>query len=264
MFGAAPRSQAAAFCRSRSESWLPVAATAAVEAMESTSTVAKVIFLIIEVLQSIIPRRSSIWWLVSEYERAPMSPLREPSAILQLVPRSRKILHFLSSILALFALIFAQGAEAQNAAPPVAAEGWYALAPGESALVFMLRSYGGGTVFDVVDGTGRSIDRVTLPERRTILLQYRVSPGGYSVTILGRELKTNARAGLFAAMGFAPTHMPAADGKPASIMPDYAPFAAYTALSMESRIDPLVALGTTDFLPLKKIDATTLDFRVVE
>jgi hypothetical protein len=172
-------------------------------------------------------------------------------------------LHFLSSILAFLAVVFSTGIHAQDAAPPSAPEGWYRLAPGGSALVFMLRSYGGDTVFDVVDETGKSIDRVTLPERRTILLQYRVAPGRYRATFLGRTLEANARSGLFAAMGFAPTHIPPADGKPASIMPDYAPFAAYMALSMEQRIAPLVALGTTDFLPPKKIDATTLDFRVV-
>lgn len=167
-------------------------------------------------------------------------------------------MHFLSAFLFAVAVIFSSGARAQNAAP----EGWYALAPGESALVFMLRSYGGDTVFDIVDETGKSIDRVTLPERRTILLQYRAAPGIYRASILGRELKANARPGLFTAMGFSPTHIPAADGKPASIMPDYAPFAIYTALSMEQRIAPLAALGTTDFLPPKKIEATTLEFRL--
>jgi hypothetical protein len=176
----------------------------------------------------------------------------------------KRVLNFLFAILAGFAVLFSTGGDAQNAAPPPAPEGWYELAKDESALVFMLRSYGGDTVFDVFDDNGKSIDRVTLPERRTILLQYRVTPGTYRATFLGRTLEAKARAGLFAVMGFAPTHVPAADGKPASIMPDYAPFAAYMALSMEQRIAPLVALGTTDFLPPKEIEATTLDFRIVE
>jgi hypothetical protein len=174
-----------------------------------------------------------------------------------------KILNFLFAVLSLFAVLFSTGLDAQNAAPTTAPEGWYDLPAGEAALVFMLRSYGGDTVFDVVDAGGKSIDRVTLPERRTILLQYRVTPGTYHATFLGRTLEANARAGFFAAMGFAPTHVPAADGKPASITPDYAPFATYMAASMEQRIAPLAGLGTTDFLPPKKIDTPTLDFRVV-
>jgi hypothetical protein len=54
IFGAAPRSQADWVCRSwseRSPPRSPGAATAAAEAMESTNAVAKVIFLIIEVLR---------------------------------------------------------------------------------------------------------------------------------------------------------------------------------------------------------------------
>lgn len=169
-----------------------------------------------------------------------------------------------SLILAFCALILPVAVNAQDTAPAGAPGGWYDLAKDQSALVFMLRSYGGDTVFDVVDEAGERIDRVTLPERRTILLQYRVEPGTYRATILGRTLEAKAKPGLFAAMGFSPTRIPAADGKPASIMPDYAPFAAYMALSMQQRIAPLVALGTTDFLPPKEIEATTLDFRIVE
>jgi hypothetical protein len=181
----------------------------------------------------------------------------------QVVLKTSRILHFLSSILAALAVVFSTGAGAQNAAPPAAPDGWFVLGKDESALVFMFRSYGGDTVFDVLDDSGKSIDRVTLPDRRTILLQYRVTPGIYRASFLDRTLEAKAMAGLFAAMGFAPTHLPAAGGKPASIMPDYAPFAAYMALSMEQRIAPLVALGTTDFLPPKKIDTKTLDFRIV-
>lgn len=172
----------------------------------------------------------------------------------------------LALCLAACALVFSLAATAQQPAPAPrpAPDGWYALAPGEAALVFMLRSYGGDTVFDIRDASGKSVDRITLPERRTVLAQYRVAPGSYSVTIVGRELQAKARAGLFSAMGFAPTHIPAADGKPASIMPDFAPFAAFLAPAMEARIDPLVALGTTDFLPPKAIEATALDFHIVE
>jgi hypothetical protein len=171
-------------------------------------------------------------------------------------------MRLLSFVLALCTLM-APAAMAAPDAPPAAPDGWFVLGKDESALVFMLRSYGGDTVFDVLDDSGKSIDRVTLPDRRTILLQYRVMPGTYRASFLDRTLEAKAMAGLFAAMGFAPTHLPAADGKPASIMPDYAPFAAYMALSMEQRIAPLVALGTTDFLPPKKIDTKTLDFRIV-
>jgi len=70
---------------------------------------------------------------------------------------------------------------------------WISLAKEEAAIVFLLRSYGADTSFDVVDGTGASLDEIDLPGGRTIILQYRVSPGQYSTRFFEKEAALEAR-----------------------------------------------------------------------
>ncbi len=142
-------------------------------------------------------------------------------------------------------------------------EGWFSLAPGEAGLVFMLRSYGGDTGFDLVDEAGATVDTVNLPDRRTVLAQYRVAPGSYAFRFFDKTVKVNARAGFFAAFGGAVTHIPASGGKGETIMPDYSQAANYTPLSMQQRVEPLAAYGATDLLPPKPIEVETLDFRLI-
>lgn len=158
--------------------------------------------------------------------------------------------------------VLAFGAGAEEAKPFTFPEGWFSLAPEEAALVFMLRSYGGETRFDLVDAAGRTVDTLTLPDRRTVLAQYRVKPGSYSFRFFAKTLKVNARTGFFAAFGGAVTHVPASDGKGETIMPDYSPAANYTPLSMQQRVEPLVAYGPTDLLPPKELAAQALEFRM--
>ena len=46
------------------------------------------------------------------------------------------------------------------------------------------------------------------------------------------------------------------------MLPMYAPFANYTAVAMEQRVAPFLAMGTTDLLPPKKVNAATMEFRL--
>jgi hypothetical protein len=162
-----------------------------------------------------------------------------------------------ASILIVHALAYAG-----EVATVVFPEGWFLLGAEEAGIVFMLRNQGPDLSFDVVDETGRTIDVVALPTGRTILPQYRIVPGQYRVRFLDRDEEVKARPGQFAAYGVAITLLPATGDKPASMLPIYAPFANYTAVAMEQRVAPLVAMGTTDLLPPKALNARTLEFRL--
>lgn len=153
-------------------------------------------------------------------------------------------------------------AYAGEVAAVVFPEGWFSLDAEEAGIVFMLRNHGPDLSFDVVDETGRTVDTVALPTGRTILPQYRVAPGKYEVRFLDQDEEVKARSGEFAAYGVAITELPASGGKPAAMLPIYAPFANYTAVAMEQRVAPLVAMGTTDLLPPKKMKAAALEFRL--
>jgi hypothetical protein len=156
-------------------------------------------------------------------------------------------------------------AHADNATPVAFPDNWFVLASDEAGLVFMLRSYGGDTGFDLVDETGRVVDELSLPKERTILAQYRVPAGSYVIRFFDREAKVKATPGFFAAFGGAVTHGPStADGRPGNVVPDYAPFANYTPAAMQGRVTPLAELGTTDFLPPKRLDVTTLKLRLTD
>ncbi len=154
-------------------------------------------------------------------------------------------------------------AYAGEVAAVVFPEGWFSLDADEAGIVFMLRNHGPDLSFDVVDESGRTVDIVALPTGRTILPQYRVAPGKYEVRFLDQDEDVKARSGLFAAYGVAITQIPATGNKPAAMLPIYAPFANYTAVAMEQRVAPFVAMGTTDLLPPKKVNAATLEFRLI-
>jgi hypothetical protein len=123
----------------------------------------------------------------------------------------------------------------------------------------MMRAYGADVGFDVIDETGEIVDRVTLPKGRTVIAQYRAPPGTCRVRFFDDEVVVKTRAGQFVAYGVAVTRVPANDGKE-SVWPSYSPFASYTPIAMERRVAPLAALGRTDFLPRKKLGASTLKF----
>ena len=159
-------------------------------------------------------------------------------------------------------ILIANGlAYAGEIATVVFPDGWF-LDAEEAGMVFMLRNHGPDLSFDVVDEIGRTIDIVALPTGRTILPQYRVAPGKYEVRFLDQDEEVKARSGEFAAYGVAITELPAAGGKPAAMLPIYAPFANYTAVAMKQRVAPFVAMGTTDLLPPKALNATILEFRL--
>jgi hypothetical protein len=153
-------------------------------------------------------------------------------------------------------------AHAGEIATIVFPEGWFSLGAEEAGVVFILRNHGPDLSFDVVDETGRTVDVVALPTGRTILPQYRVDPGQYRIKFLDQDEEVKARAGEFAAYGVAITMLPATGDKPAAMLPIAAPFANYTATAMEQRVTPLVAMGTTDLLPPKALNARTLEFRL--
>jgi hypothetical protein len=168
-------------------------------------------------------------------------------------------------ILALLCLLtIAPSAHAEDTPRVDFPANWFALAPEEAGLVFMLRSHGGDTGFDLVDETGRVVDALTLPRERTVLAQYRVPAGSYVLRFFDREAKVKATPGFFAAFGGAVTHRAPDAEQVAPIVPDYAPFANYTPAAMEGRVTPLAALGTTNFLPPKRLDATTLELRLTD
>jgi hypothetical protein len=139
---------------------------------------------------------------------------------------------------------------------------WISLAKDETAIVFLLRSYGADTSFDVVDETGASIDEIDLPEGRTIILQYRVSPGQYSSRFFEKETELKTRPGSFTAYGIAVTHLPLAENEVGTISASYSPVAIYTPVALEQRVAPLAALGTTDFLAPRRLEAKMFEFRL--
>jgi hypothetical protein len=168
-------------------------------------------------------------------------------------------------ILAVFCLLTVSfSAPADDTAPFAFPENWFSLAPEEAGLVFMLRSYGDDTRFELVDESGRVVDELNLPKGRTVLPQYRLPPGGYLVQFFEHDMQVKAKPGLFAAFGGAVTHRPATAGQAEAIVPDYSPVANYTPAAMENRVTPLAKLGTTDFLPPKRLDATTLELRMTD
>ena len=169
-----------------------------------------------------------------------------------------------SKLLAAILLVIAPPVHAEDSQRVVFPANWFSLAPEEAGLVFMLRSYGGDTSFALVDETGSIVDEITLPKGRTVLPQYRVAPGSYHVRFFDHDVQVKARPGLFAAFGGAVTHRPASAGEAAAIVPDYAPVANYTPAAMEDRATPLAELGTTDFLPPKRLDARTFELRMTD
>lgn len=168
------------------------------------------------------------------------------------------------SVAAACLLILSVSAHADDAAPVAFPEGWFSLEPQDAGLVFMLRSYGDDTRFELVDESGRVVDELNLPKGRTVLPQYRLPPGGYLVRFFEHDMQVKAKPGLFAAFGGAVTHRPATAGQAEAIVPDYSPVANYTPAAMENRVTPLAKLGTTDFLPPKRLDATTLELRMTD
>jgi hypothetical protein len=142
-------------------------------------------------------------------------------------------------------------------------DGWFSLETDQAGIVFLLRSYGGDTHFDIVDASGALVDTVDMPEGRTIIPQYRVSPGTYRVRLFDEVVELKTVAGQFAAFGVAVTHGKGEDGK-ATVWPSFSPVANYTPAAMEQRVTPLAALGSTDFLAPKPLDATAIEFRMVD
>jgi len=159
-------------------------------------------------------------------------------------------------------LIASALAYAGEGAAVVFPEGWFSLDAEEAGVIFMLPNHGRDLRFAAVDETRRTVHVVALPTGRTILPQYRVAPGKYQVRFLDQDEEVKARSGEFAAYGVAITELPATGGKPAAMLPMYAPFANYTAVAMEQRVAPFVAMGTTDLLPPKEVNAATLEFRL--
>jgi len=193
--------------------------------------------------------------------------LRNRSVIAQLGAEApvRKVVGTMhrSAFVATASILIANAlAYAGEVAAVVFPEGWFSLDAEEAGVIFMLRNHGPDLSFDVVDETGRTVDVVALPTGRTILPQYRVAPGKYQVRFLDQDEEVKARSGEFAAYGVAITELPATGGKPAAMLPMYAPFANYTAVAMEQRVAPFVAMGTTDLLPPKEVNAATLEFRL--
>jgi hypothetical protein len=168
-----------------------------------------------------------------------------------------------SALVATASIVIAHAlAYAGEVAAVVLPEGWFSLGAEEAGIVFMLRNHGPAISFDVVDETGRTVDVVALPTGRTILPQYRVAPGKYQVRFLDQEEAVKAVPGQFAAYGVAIAELPATEGKPAAMLPMYAPFANYTAVAMEQRVAPFLAMGTTDLLPPKALSTTKLEFHL--
>jgi hypothetical protein len=161
-------------------------------------------------------------------------------------------------------LMAAASAFADDAAPFAFPNGWFSLNAQEAGLVFMIRAYGADVAFDVVDEAGNVVEDVAIPAGRTVVSQYRVPPGAYRVRFFDEEVEVTTRAGQFAAYGVAVTLVPASEGKAAGVWPSYAPFANYTPEAMEQRVTPLAALGTTDFLLPKPLDAKTLEFHMAD